>query len=701
MNNLYVTSLEPKSGKTTVVLGMMQLLLSRVRNVAIFRPIINKYPEGEKDHDINLVLNYFGINMPYEDTFAITLPEARQMINNGQREALFNLIIQKYKALVAQYEFVVCEGTDYMANDTAFEFDLNADIAAALGTSVIIVNSGYKKTAQDIIDTSHSTLDLLDEKSLNVTACLITKANVTEDEAKEITTKIQARENNGDTLFTHIIKDDPTLEKPTMKDVQQWFGGQVLYGKEHLDALVNEPLIAAMQLGNFLNYLKENQVVITPGDRLDIVLGCLAARASNAYPDIAGVLITGGIDMPDTFKKVLQGWTVPMPILTVEQNTSQSINMLAKLSGKIEPTNIKKVSAALELFKSSVPTKELADRIIHTKSSKISPRMFEYNLIERAAAEKMRIVLPEGGEDRILHATDILTRRNVADVILLGNKTAITKRIAELGLNINSPIIDPESSPLFEDYVNAYFEYRKAKGITIDQAREVMKDPTYFGTMMVQKGDADGMVSGAINTTAHTIRPAFEFVKTKPGASTVSSVFLMCMKDKVLVFGDCAVNPNPTSQQLASIAISSAETAKVFGIEPKVAMLSYSTGTSGKGTDVDQVKEATKLAQEQAPELLLEGPIQYDAAIDAEVARTKLPDSKVAGQATVFIFPDLNTGNNTYKAVQRAAGAIAIGPVLQGLNKPVNDLSRGATIPDIINTVAITAIQAQAEKHAK
>lgn len=325
--------------------------------------------------------------------------------------------------------------------------------------------------------------------------------------------------------------------------------------------------------------------------------------------------------------------------------------------------------------------------------------MFEFNLIERAKQNRMRIVLPEGVEERILRAADILARREVADIILLGDADKVGSKVSELGIALDGvQIIQPNLSPKFEEYAQTYFELRKHKGVSIERARDTMNDVTYFGTMMVHKGDAEGMVSGSINTTAHTIRPAFEFIKTKPGFSIVSSVFLMCLKDRVLAFGDCAVNPNPTAEQLAEIAINSAHTARIFGIEPRVAMLSYSTGSSGKGADVEKVIEATRIAKERAPELLLEGPLQYDAAIDMDVARTKLPGSQVAGQATVFIFPDLNTGNNTYKAVQRAAGAVAIGPVLQGLNKPVNDLSRGCTVPDIVNTVAITAIQAQAEK---
>jgi phosphate acetyltransferase len=329
--------------------------------------------------------------------------------------------------------------------------------------------------------------------------------------------------------------------------------------------------------------------------------------------------------------------------------------------------------------------------------------MFEYELVQKARTQKKHIVLPEGNEERILRATEILLRREVADITLLGNEQAIREKASELCLHIeNATIIDPVKSDSFDEYVETYFELRKHKGITPESARDVMSDVNFFGTMMIYKGCADGMVSGAVHSTAETIRPALQIIKTKPGFSIVSSVFLMCLADRVLVYGDCAVNPNPSAGQLAEIALSSAHTAKTFGIDPIVAMLSYSTGESGKGEDVERVREATKIAQEKAeeyfPGLKIEGPIQYDAAVDPSVAKTKMPGSEVAGKATVFIFPDLNTGNNTYKAVQRSAGAVAIGPVLQGLKYPVNDLSRGCTVPDIVNTVAITAIQAQSEK---
>jgi phosphate acetyltransferase len=332
------------------------------------------------------------------------------------------------------------------------------------------------------------------------------------------------------------------------------------------------------------------------------------------------------------------------------------------------------------------------------ESSVVTPLMFQYGLIERARADRKRIVLPEGGDDRILRAAAILLARDVADLTILGDEGEIRARATALGIDLAAAqILSPTDPEHVERFAEEYARLRAHKGVTLGQAADTVTDVSYFGTMMVHLGLADGMVSGAAHTTAHTIRPSFEIIKTKPGVDVVSSVFLMALADRVLVYGDCAVVPDPTSAQLADIAVSSAQTAQQFGIDPRVAMLSYSTGESGSGADVDKVRAATALVRERAPELLVEGPIQYDAAADAAVAKAKLPDSAVAGRATVFIFPDLNTGNNTYKAVQRSAGAVAIGPVLQGLNKPINDLSRGALVDDIVNTVAITAIQAQGE----
>ena len=594
---------------------------------------------------------------------------------------------------------MLCVGTDFLAKDPVFEFELNAEIAANLGCPVILVTSGYNVSAEDIRESLQITMDSLKPHALDVVATIINRRNLSQTELDELRGQFSTDDRPA---LIYSVPNDPTIGQPTMRDVKKGLNAQVLFGENRLDALVGDYLIAAMHVDNVLGYIAKDQLLVTPGDRTDVLLAAIASRLSSSTPDIAGVLLTGGLRPSERVCKFIEGWTgSPLPILMTQDHTYKAVLALQGIIAPIEPGDLRKINTVLGLFEHHVNGKEITSRIGGERSSRITPMMFEFELIERAKTDKMRIVLAEGMEERILRATDILLRRDVAEIILLGNVEKIRTKASTLGLDISkSTIIDPMHAPQFDDYAATYYELRKKKGITPEQARDTMTDATYFGTMMVKKDDADGMVSGSINTTAHTIRPAFEFVKTKPGFSVVSSVFLMCLKDRVLAFGDCAVNPNPTAQQLAEIAIASAHTAQVFGIEPRVAMLSYSTGTSGKGADVDVVVEATRIAKEMAPDLALEGPLQYDAAIDPSVAKTKMPDSQVAGRATVFIFPDLNTGNNTYKAVQRAAGAVAIGPVLQGLNKPVNDLSRGCTVPDIVNTVAITAVQAAAEKKA-
>lgn len=698
MNALYLTATGPLSGKTAAALGIMHMLSLSMRDVAIFRPIINTPQMTDRDPDIHLMMEQFKLRQDYAETFVYTHEEARKVINRGDHDLVIETIMKQFKKLQAEHEFVFVEGTDFLGKDAVYEFELNAEIASNLGCPVMLVVNG-DHPADDLRQSLQNVMATMNENSLEVIATIINRGHLSQMELDEIRDALSTEAHRA---LVYAIPDDATIAKATMYDVKKSLGAEVLYGENRLDTMVGSYLIAAMHIDNFLKYVEKDQLIITPGDRTDILLAAIGTRMSSSKPDIAGVLLTGGMKPPVEVCELIEGWTnSPLPILMTNTLTYQSVMALHEVSGYIEPTDTRKINTVLGLFTHHVNSKEISKRLqFSSNSSRMTPMMFEFNLIERAKTRKMRIVLAEGEEERILQATDVLLRRDVADIILLGNPDVIHQKARDLNLDISGATIeDPATSPRFDDYANTYYELRKAKGITPETARDVMNDATYFATMMVKKDDADGMVSGAVNTTAHTIRPAFEFIKTKPGFSVVSSVFLMCLKDRVLAFGDCAVNPNPTAQQLAEIAIASAHTAQVFGIEPRVAMLSYSTGTSGKGVDVDKVKEATAIAKEMAPDLLLEGPIQYDAAIDPTVAKTKLPDSKVAGRATVFIFPDLNTGNNTYKAVQRAAEAVAIGPVLQGLNKPVNDLSRGCTVPDIVNTVAITAVQAAAEKH--
>ncbi len=700
--NLYVTATEERSGKSAVVLGVMQMIMRELHNVAIFRPIINDPGEGNKDHDIALMIDHFKLSIPYRDTYAYTLKQARELINSGQHALLLENILNKYKSLESEFDFVLCEGTDFKGKDPAFEFDINADIAANIGAPALIVCSGRDKTPEEVIALSQTTVDTMEEKGVDLVACIVNRAP--EGVTEEMVSHIERKGGNKDPMPVYTIPENEALGKPTIGDVKRWLDADVLYGHSGLHSLVDNYVVAAMQIGNFLEYIKPGSLIITPGDRSDIILSSLASRLSSGYPDISGIVLTGGLELSNNVHKLIEGWTgVPVPVLSAQGHTYQTVQELNRLYGRIETHDHQRIATALGGFSKHVNVKELRDRVVEQRSTRVTPKMFEYSLVEKASSRKQRIVLPEGEVERILRATDIVLRRGAAEIILLGREDVIRTKASACGVDISgAQIINPADSDLLDSFAEEYLELRKHKGMIADMAWDRMADPTYFGTMMVYKGFADGMVSGSATTTAQTIRPAFEFVKTKPGSSIVSSVFLMCLKDRVLVYGDCAVNTNPNAQQLAEIAIGAAETARIFGIDPKVAMLSYSTGSSGKGEDVEKVTEAASIAKalvkERGLDFPIEGPLQYDAAVDPGVAAVKMPDSDVAGKATVFIFPDLNTGNNTYKAVQRAANAVAIGPVLQGLNKPVNDLSRGCTVPDIVNTIAITAIQAQAEK---
>jgi len=703
--SLYIAATEARSGKSAIVLGVMHLLRANLQRVAIFRPVISDPVNGGKDHDIDLMIRHFKLDQDYEQAYGYTLSEARRLLNGGQQALLLETTLNKFKALEKEYDFVLCEGTDYIGGNAALEFEINTSIVSNLGSPVMLVVNGLDKNEDELCDSAQRTVELFEERGLEVMGLIVNRAK--QGLPDSILADIKAKTTTSHPLLTYAIPDDKRLGNPTIHDVIKWLDATVLYGHGRLDTQVDNFVTAAMHISNFLKYIKEGSLIITPGDRMDIILAGISSRQSSSYDDIAGIVLTGGIQPSETVHRLIEGWTgVPLPILSVDDHTFKATQTLQALHGTIDPEHPAKIASAIGLFESCVDIDELRKRLVTAESKKITPFMFEYNLVEKAKQHRQHIVLPEGTGDRILQAAEILQRRNVVDITLLGDPDEIQARASSLGVKLNGAhCVDPASSPQLEAYAREYFTARKHKGIRMEDARDRIVDPTYFGTMMVRTGDADGMVSGSVTTTAQTIRPAFEFIKTKPDATIVSSVFLMCMGDRVVCFGDCAVNPKPDARQLAEIALGSAETARIFGIDPYVAMLSYSTGGSGTGADVEKVVEATALARELAAKrglsLPIEGPLQYDAAVDPDVARTKMPDSEVAGRATVFIFPDLNTGNNTYKAVQRAVpGSTAIGPVLQGLNKPVNDLSRGCRVRDIVNTVAITAIQAQAERDA-
>ncbi|MBU0734304.1 MAG: phosphate acetyltransferase [Proteobacteria bacterium] len=694
-DNLYITSTEARSGKSAVALGIMEMLLRKINKVAFFRPIIQDV--SEPDDHIHLISSYFGLRIPYDQMFGFTLNQASNLVSVGKESELLEEIIKKYNRLKEDYDFVLCEGTDFVSSTAALEFDINAEISKNLGSPILLVANAYGESIEDTVRSVELTLESLDEKGCHTIATIINRINPGDEET--VKTLLKGSDLTKQQLI-YAIPDEESLGKPTVGEIAKILEAEVLYGEKQLNRHVYSFTVAAMQLQNFLTRIGYGSLIIVPGDRADVIVGCLAAFSAASKEKISGILLTGGLKPEKAIWELIKGFPHMVPILSVGENTFPTATNINNIHATISPDDDRKVTRALAVFEKNVDVAQLGEKVITTRSTIVTPKMFEYGLLQKAKEDKQHIVLPEGEEERILRAAETLLRREAVDITLIGKETIIREKIAQLGLGkIHADIIDPVESEFFAEYAQTYYDLRKHRGVTEENARDIMGDRTYFATMMVYKGHADGMVSGAVHSTASTIRPALEIIKTKPGFSIVSSVFFMCLGEKVLVYGDCAVNPDPDANQLAEIALSSAQTARTFGIDPVVAMLSYSTGESGKGADVDKVREATRIAREKAgesfPGLKIEGPIQYDAAIDPSVAKTKMPDSEVAGKATTFIFPDLNTGNNTYKAVQRASGAVAIGPVLQGLKHPVNDLSRGCTVTDIVNTVAITAIQAQ------
>ena len=691
--SVYVASPEGLTGKSAVALGLLDALTREVGAVGVFRPLTTAGSNGDDiDLIVDLLVNQSGISQSYDEAIGVTYEAARQDAD----EAL-HVIVERFGQLTDRFEVILVVGSDYADVATGTELSFNAKIAANLASPVVLVVHGRDRSPEQIRAAAESAITELRANHAQTVAVIANR--VDHDAADAVRTALA----DLDDVVTAAIPESPLLSAPTFRALVEAADGELVLGSQAwMDREAMSVIVAAMSLPHVLDRLVPDVAVIAASDRTDLIPGLILAHQSGTFPALAGILLTGGYEMPETIRRLSEGVQQDLPIAATELGTFTTAERVMRVRGPITKDSSRKIETAHRVFAEQVDQETLLAAIDVSGSEVRTPLMFEYQLMGRARADRQRIVLPESEDDRILEAAAILLRRGVAGLTLLGDENKVRARASALGLDLDeASIVSPFDADLVEKFAAAYAEARAHKGMTVERAREIVTDISYFGTLMVHLGLADGMVSGAVHTTAHTIRPALEFVKTKPGVNTVSSVFLMCLADRVLVYGDCAVIPEPTTEQLADIAISSAETAQQFGIEPRVAMLSYSTGTSGSGADVEKVRAATALVAERSPDLLLEGPIQYDAAVDPEVARTKLPDSSVAGRATVFIFPDLNTGNNTYKAVQRSANAVAIGPVLQGLRKPVNDLSRGALISDIVNTVAITAVQAQAIKQAE
>lgn len=680
--SVYVAAPEGRVGKSAVALGLIDELQRQVGEVGIFRPLV----DADGDAITRILLEATGSKQSYEETVGVTFNQAMR----NPQESLSE-IVSRYGALTDRFEAIVIVGSDYSGVSSPTELNFNAQIAANLNAPVILVVSGRDRDTEKVmgsISTARAVFERTHDRIISVVATGVPSENV--DELQ------QAMRGLPEDELTFAIPDSRVLNAPSVREQFEALGAQFLRGDEtQLDREALDVVICAMTLPNVLDHLTAEATAVIASDRLDLLPGLLLANASGQFPSLAAIFLVGGYPLPESFMRLIDANPSGVPIGVVQRGSYHTASKLHSLHGSTLGSK-RKVDEARRLFQDHVDAAKLLAALDFPRTQLRTPRMFEYQIMQKAKQAKKTIVLPESEDPRILEAASILLSRGVAELILLGEEAEVKEHANRLGFDISgAQIVSLSDERYTEQFAEKYAELRAKKGVTIEQARERMQDPSYFGTMMVYQGLADGMVSGATHTTANTIRPALEFVKTKPGVSVVSGAFLMAMEDRVLVFADCAVNPDPSAEQLADIAMSSAATARAFDIEPRVAMLSYSTGTSGSGADVEEVKQATEIVLERGPDFAVAGPIQFDAAIDPTVGKKKMPDNEVAGNATVFIFPDLNTGNNTYKAVQRTAGAVAIGPVLQGLNKPVNDLSRGALVEDIVNTVAITAIQAE------
>ncbi|MEV4516454.1 phosphate acetyltransferase [Dactylosporangium sp. NPDC049525] len=674
---VYLVEHGPGSGKSAVALGLAELLSRKVPRIGVFRPFVD---DAAPDPTLSLLRSRYHIQNEHSELFGVTSAEAAAMLSAGDGEGLVGRIVERFRPIARDHDAVIVIGSD-LDDEQSPTLALNARLANEFGAVVVAVVNGADLDAGTVGSVARQAYHGLVELDATVAAVVVNKSSVPPPELP---------------VPCYSIPNVATVAAPTVAEVAAALGASVLSaGPASLERDVLDYVVGAAQVPAVLAHLTDNCLLITPGDRADLLVAAAAAHASGTVP-LAGIVLTLGIAPDPAALSLFERLNTGLAVLSVPTASYDTIAASTRMEHRLGPDNPRKVAAALGAFESHVDTAALAAALELTASTRVTPLMFEYDLIDRARTTRRHLVLPEGTEERILRAADILLRRGVAALTLLGDPAVIAAKARDLGLDISdASVIDPATSDLLERFAPIYADLRAHKGVTLDLARDVVRDVSYFGTMMVHLGLADGMVSGATHTTAATIRPAFEIIKTVPGLGVASSVFFMLLPDRVLVYGDCAVNPDPDAEQLADIALSSAATAAQFGIEPRVAMLSYSTGTSGAGADVTKVASATALVRSRRPSLPVEGPIQYDAAVDPLVAATKLPGSTVAGQATVFVFPDLNTGNNTYKAVQRSAGAVAVGPVMQGLRKPVNDLSRGATVKDIVNTVAITAIQAQ------
>ncbi|MDX1458081.1 MAG: phosphate acetyltransferase [Marinobacter sp.] len=706
--NLFIAPTALHSGLTSVCLGLHRALDRVGVRVGFYKPFAQPESHGTQrlnggtDASVTFISAHSEIVPPEP----IDLKRAQKLLNQGKADLLMEEVVAHYQQVADASDVVIIEGL-VPDRSEAYIARLNVEVARNLGAEVILVSApqdASPKTLDEQLDFSARLFAAPSDP--DVIGVILNK--VGEPQRSEFTPRVNAEMvaevpdyanackvfSSGRFRLLGTIPWQPELLAPRVSDIARELDCPILHEGQLATRRVRKVTVCARTIRNMAHTLKPGTLVVTPGDRDDIMLAT-AVAALNGVP-LAGLLLTGGLP-PDERVLELCGKALEtgLPVLAATTNTFETAHQLASLTPSIPVDDPERIEQAMEAVATQLDTEWLQQHLSLQRQRRLSPPAFRYQLSERARAANKRIVLPEGNEPRTVQAAILCHQRRLANCVLIGNRQEIASVAQTQGLSLpdNLEVIDPAS--VRDQYIQPMVELRRHKGLAPDMAEAMLEDNVVLGTMMVAMDEADGLVSGAVHTTANTVRPALQLIKTHDDARVVSSVFFMLLPEQVLVYGDCAINPDPDAESLADIAIQSAESAAAFGIEPRIAMISYSTGESGSGQDVDKVREATRIAQQRRPDLLIDGPLQYDAAAIASVAKSKAPDSPVAGKATVFVFPDLNTGNTTYKAVQRSANVVSIGPMLQGLRKPVNDLSRGALVDDIVFTIALTAVQAK------
>lgn len=704
MHSFFVAPIAAGTGLSSVCMGLVRALDQIGVRVAHFKPIAQSDTQ-------ELNGTHLASEFPHSTHIQLSLHYAQQMMARNQADQLMEEILNNWQRYQGEADVVIVEGLVPEADQEYVE-QLNPMLARVLGSEIILVAARRHHTLAQLNDRIEMTAGLFGGRTNpRLIGCILNKVGAPPEDFQQIKTQDDshppsADEADDDQLQRKLpvfsqpdfvclgtIRWNPELIAPRTLDVARHLRADILHEGEINQRRVKSIVFMARTIPNMINTLKAGTLVVTPGDRVDILLAAVIA-VLNGVP-LAGILFTGGL-LPDS--RVMDhcdtALKTGLPILSTSHDTLKTAQWLGEMSPEVPPDDQDRRDSVMESVAQYLDAQYLAERSRLPREIRLSPPAFRHYLVTRAKAANKRIVLPEGDEPRTIQAAKICAEKEIARCVLLGEKSAILKLAESQGLELPDTIEILEPEAIRHRYVQPMVELRKHKGMTADMAAALLEDTVMLGTMMLANNEVDGLVSGAVHTTANTIRPALQLIKTRADATLVSSVFFMLLQDQALVYGDCAVNPDPNAEELADIAIQSGDTAKAFGVEPRIAMISYSTGTSGSGADVEKVRTATRIAQSKRPDLLIDGPLQYDAASSPAIAALKAPGSPVAGKATVFVFPDLNTGNTTYKAVQRSANVLSVGPVLQGLRKPVNDLSRGATVDDIVYTIAITAIQA-------